>query len=181
MIQFALNMGRALAPPNAIAATALVAAFRVLSLFPKARDYIAQMKFKPPPRFAHGFIVPDGLSPRATLVGRMFPQPFVHTETGERRLDDVLGPGFALIVRSPRAGEIVPKLQDKPWSDLGARVVTMGEGGVTETTSNARLAPFADHVFLLRPDRYVAACIPAADLEEEVAKVGKLFGATFAG
>ena len=179
MIQFALNMGRALAPPNAAAAVALVAAFRALSLFPKARDYIAQMKFKPPPRFAHGFIVPDGRSARATLVGRMFPQPRVMTDTGERRLDDVLGPGFALVVRSPRAAAIAPRLAGKPWSDLGARVVVLGAGGVTEVAPNARLAPFADHVFLLRPDRYVAACIAAAELEEGAAQVRALLAGTF--
>jgi 3-(3-hydroxy-phenyl)propionate hydroxylase len=179
MIQFALNMGRALAPPNAAAAFALVAVFRALSLFPKARDYIAQMKFKPPPRFAQGFIVPDGLSARATLVGRMFPQPRVRTETGERRLDDVLGPGFALVVRSPRAPEIVPRLAGRPWSDLATRVVVMGDGGVTELTPNPRLAPFADHVFLLRPDRYVAACIPVAELDKGVERVRALVAKTF--
>ena len=179
MIQFALNMGRALAPPNAAAALALVAAFRVLSLFPKARDYIAQMKFKPPPRFAQGFIVPDGLSARATLVGRMFPQPRVRGETGERRLDDMLGPGFALVVRSPRAAAIVPRLAGKPWSDLGARIVVMGESGVQEMTPNARLMPFADHVFLLRPDRYVAACIPVADLDKAAEQVQALLSGTF--
>ncbi len=179
MIQFALNMGRALAPPNAASAFALVAAFRVLSLFPRARDYIAQMKFKPPPRFAHGFIVPDGLSARATLVGRMFPQPPVRGETGERRLDDVLGPGFALVVRSPRAGGIVPKLAGKPWSDFGARVVVMGEGGVAELAPNPRLAPFTDHVFLLRPDRYVAACIPVGELDGAAGQVRTLLAGTF--
>jgi 3-(3-hydroxy-phenyl)propionate hydroxylase len=179
MIQFALNMGRALAPPNAVAATALVAAFRVLSLFPKARDYIAQMKFKPPPRFAQGFLLPDGRSARATLVGRMFPQPRVRTETGVCRLDDLLGPGFALVVRSPRAAQIVPKLAEKPWSDLAARVVVMGEGGVQEIAASPRLAPFADHVFLLRPDRYVVACIPVAELGSGVEQVRALIAGTF--
>jgi 3-(3-hydroxy-phenyl)propionate hydroxylase len=180
MIAFALNMGRALAPPNAVAAAALVAAFRALALFPKARDYIAQMKFKPPPRFAQGFIVPDGLSARRTLVGRMFPQPRVLTEDrGERRLDDVMGPGFALVVRSPRASEIVPKLRGTPWSDLGATVVVLGEGGMPEAGGpNPRLAPFADHVFLLRPDRYVAACIPVAELDKGADRVGALLEST---
>ena len=180
MIAFALNMGRALAPPNAFAAAALVAAFRVLSLVPKARDSIAQMKFKPPPRFSQGFIVPDGMSARRTLVGRMFPQPRVLTQDrGERRLDDVLGPGFALVVRSPRAAEIVPRLRGKPWSDLGARVVTLGEGGVSALDApNPRLARFADHVILLRPDRYVAACIPVRDLEKGADRVRALMEST---
>ena len=52
MIEFALNIGRVMSPPNALAAFALEYGFLLLSLFPKARDYIAQMKFKPPPRFS---------------------------------------------------------------------------------------------------------------------------------
>jgi hypothetical protein len=108
----------------------------------------------------------------------MFPQPRVRAETGACRLDDLLGPGFALVVRSPRAAQIVPKLADKPWSDLAARVVVMGEGGVQELEPNARLAPFGDHVFLLRPDRYVAACIPAAELEQGTERLRKLIEST---
>jgi 3-(3-hydroxy-phenyl)propionate hydroxylase len=96
MIDFTLNMGRVLAPPNAAVAWAIENAFRVLSLFPKARDYIAQMRFKPPPRFAQGFVVPDGAGARHTLVGRLFPQPRVETVDGlEVLLDDMLGDGFA--------------------------------------------------------------------------------------
>ncbi len=77
MIEFALAIGRVMRPPNALAAFALEYGFLLLSRFPKARDYIAQMKFKPPPRFAHGFLVPDAAGAKKTLVGRMMPQPRV--------------------------------------------------------------------------------------------------------
>jgi 3-(3-hydroxy-phenyl)propionate hydroxylase len=182
MVQFALNMGRALAPPNAAAAFALVNGFRLLSLLPRARDYIAQMKFKPPPRFSKGFIVPDGVSARHTLVGRLYPQPRVRTQDGrDVRLDDVLGEGFAVLVRSPRAANVVPFLQDKPWSDLGARIVAIGEKPVENAlllielgAPNPRLARYGDHVILLRPDRYVAACIPVDELQKGAERVHKL-------
>jgi 3-(3-hydroxy-phenyl)propionate hydroxylase len=185
MVGFALTIGRVMRPKNALDAFATEQAFRVLSIWPKARDYIAQMKFKPPPRFAHGFIVPDGQPAKTTLVGRMFPQPRVVTAQGEKRLDDVLGPGFALLVRSPRAREIVPKLLQKPWSDLRPRIVVFGkqavEGAVTvsEAAPNPRLANYSDHILLLRPDRYVVACIPAKDLEKGAEKVRKLVAKTF--
>jgi 3-(3-hydroxy-phenyl)propionate hydroxylase len=190
MIQFALNMGRALAPPNALAGWALVTFFRVMALFPKARDYIAQMKFKPPPRFTEGFIVPDGAKPRHTLVGRLFPQPRVRTAEGrEVLLDDVLGPGFSIVVRSPRAEAVLPRLRMKPWTELDARVVVMGDGNAGVGADmvqeigppNPRLAAFSDHVFVLRPDRYVAACINVDTLDDDAAKVAKLVAATFGG
>jgi 3-(3-hydroxy-phenyl)propionate hydroxylase len=182
MIRFALNMGRALAPPNAAAAFALVNGFQLLSLFPRARDYIAQMKFKPPPRFSKGFIVPDGEGARRTLVGRLYPQPRVRTQDGRNvRLDDMLGEGFAVLVRSPRATSVVVALQARPWSDLGARIVAIGQGpvenalSVTELgTPDPRLARYGDHAILLRPDRYVAACIPGDDLQKGAERVRKL-------
>jgi hypothetical protein len=116
----------------------------------------------------------------------MLPQPQVLTDAGERRLDDVLGPGFALLVRSPRAKEIVPKLRGKPWSDLDAHIVVFGretlEGAVSvqDLKPNPRLAAYSDHVLLLRPDRYVAACIPAGDLDRGAEAVEKLVAGTFA-
>jgi 3-(3-hydroxy-phenyl)propionate hydroxylase len=163
MIAFALNMGRVLAPPNAAAAWAIEIAFRALAMFPKARDYIAQMKFKPPPRFAEGFIVPDGAGNRHTLVGRLIPQPRVSADGRECRLDDLLGRGFALVVHSNRPEAVMPALQASPWRDLDATVVVIrpdGSGDVrTLGAADPRLARFCDHLLLLRPDRYVAACM----------------------
>lgn len=185
MVAFALAIGRVIRPRNALNALLTEQAFRILSIWPKARDYIAQMKFKPPPRFAHGFIVPDRKPAKTTLVGRMLPQPRVLTAEGEKRLDDVLGPGFALLVRSPRAATIVPKLLQHPWSDLKPRIVVFGaneiEGAVSvrELGPDPRLADYSDHVLLLRPDRYVAANIPAGDLDKGAEAVGRLIEETF--
>ena len=190
MIEFALKMGRVLAPPSARAAFMTEYGFRALALIPGARDYIAQMKFKPPPRFEQGFIVPDFEGSRRTLVGRLFPQPRVTTQDGgEVLLDDALGPGFAILVRSRRAGTVMPSLALAPWSKLDARCVAMapkggdlpaGVTGVREIgKADRRLARFTDHIFLLRPDRYVAACIPLDDLAEGTLAVGKLIQSTF--
>ena len=170
MIEFALNIGRVLAPPNAAVAWAIENMFRALSLLPDARDYIAQMKFKPPPRFAKGFLVSDGCGARRTLVGRLFPQPRV----GGVLLDDLLGPGFSLIVRSPRAEAIQATLSGAPWSTLSARVVTL-----PLDVGGPRLDRFKDHVFLLRPDRYVAACMRVDDLAQGAERVRALVAATF--
>jgi 3-(3-hydroxy-phenyl)propionate hydroxylase len=175
MIEFALNIGRVLAPPNALAAKAIEYGFLALSAFPKARDYIMQMKFKPPPRFAEGFIVPDGAGARHTLVGRLFPQPRVRGGDGrEVLLDDLLGPGFALVVNSPRAEAIVPLLQGEPWRSLDARAVALPPSAAADP----RLAHYPDHVFLLRPDRYVAASLEADELQKGAEKVRTLIAST---
>ncbi len=190
MIAFALNMGRVLAPPNALAAWAIESLFRLLAYFPKARDYIAQMKFKPPPRFAEGFIVADGVGPKRTLVGRLFPQPRVATGDGrEILLDEVLGDGFSIVLRTSRVHDVVPHLTGRPWSDLHARMVVLGNepagviAGVTAVRevgpANPRLSRFSDHVILLRPDRYVAACIPVGELAQGAERVCDLIEDTY--
>jgi 3-(3-hydroxy-phenyl)propionate hydroxylase len=193
MIEFALNIGRVMSPPNAFAAWMIEQGFRALALYPKARDYIMQMKFKPPPRFAKGFIVPDSESPRRTLVGRMFPQPRVRTaDGGEARLDDVLGPGFAIVLRGARAEALVATLRAAPFAALKANIVVMRpEGDARAAPAGAtvvhdigpaspRVAELSDHIILLRPDRYVAACMTADALEQGAAKIGKLVAGTFA-
>ncbi|MDO8877286.1 MAG: bifunctional 3-(3-hydroxy-phenyl)propionate/3-hydroxycinnamic acid hydroxylase [Pseudolabrys sp.] len=166
MIQFALNMGRVIAPRNAPMAFAIQTLFRVLDLFPAARDYVAQMKFKPPPRFAEGFIVPDGAGHRHTLVGRLYPQPRVRAGGAEVLLDSVLGDGFAILVRSPRPDAVLTLLRAAPWDKLGARIVVLGRDATELGPANPRLARYTDHVILLRPDRYVAACVKVDELVE---------------
>jgi 3-(3-hydroxy-phenyl)propionate hydroxylase len=190
MIGFALNMGRVLAPPNAAAAWLIEQGFRALSLFPRARDYIAQMKFKPPPRFAEGFIVPDGRSARRTPVGRLFPQPRVRGPDGQDGLlDEWLGPGFSAVLYDGDAASI-GALSAQEWPGLDVtRVALLPPGvalatpaGVTVVTQDApdpRLAQFRGHVFLLRPDRYVAACLAPNGWPRGIAAVGALVDATF--
>ncbi len=187
MIVFALNMGRVIAPANAWAAWAIETVFRALAHFPKARDYIAQMKFKPPPRFSAGFLLPDGKSPRQTLVGKLFPQPHIATaEGGHILLDEALGEGFSFVVRSPNAETVLPALARAPFAQLDARVVWLQPeasafaGGMHEIgPPDPRLSGFNDHVFLLRPDRYVAACCTVGDLAQLAPKIDALIGSTF--
>ena len=124
-------------------------------------------------------IVPDGVGPRQTLVGRLYPQPRVMADGREVLLDDILGDGFAILVRSPRAGDILPVLRAAPWSQLGARIVVIGRDVMERGVPNPRLARYGDHVIVLRPDRYVAACVPVDDLACRGENVAKLIAGTF--
>ncbi|MGA7973170.1 MAG: bifunctional 3-(3-hydroxy-phenyl)propionate/3-hydroxycinnamic acid hydroxylase [Pseudolabrys sp.] len=192
MTQLALNIGKVMRPPNALAAFALEYGFLALSRFPKVRDYIAQMKFKPPPRFSQGFVVPDKAGSKKTLVGRMLPQPRVLTANrSEVPLDEALGPGFALLVHSNRPHAAVQALRSGDWGAFMSRCVVMRPDGNDETVpagvtavrvlgaADERLTRFSDHVLLIRPDRYVAACVRVNDLDNGAEAVTKLVEGTF--
>ena len=149
----------------------------ICDYFPAARDYVAQMKFKPPPHLGDGFLMPDGVGDKETLVGRLFPQPIVRADDHDVLLDEVLGLGFAIVVRSPRPEMALTALAAKPWSDIAASILVFGRD-VIELTPNPRLAQYNDHVILLRPDRYVAACIKVDELAAGGEKIAALLRAT---
>lgn len=177
MVRLALRMGRIMSPRNRTVALLTQAAFSLLNLCPPARDYITQMKYKPKPRFSTGFMVPDGRSGSHTLVGRLLPQPTVIMSDGQSvLLDDVLGRGFALVVRTARPEATFGALDQPIWDQLGAsRVAVLPQGSpprhlphvvcVAERDEDFRtaLGRDQDSVILLRPDRYVAACFPLAE------------------
>ena len=192
MIHLALRMGRVMSPPSWLHGALTQAGFRALNLVPPARDYVAQMKYKPPPRFHDGFLVPDGRG-RHSLVGRMLPQPTVRTADGRTvLLDEVLGAGFCLLLRG--APEEFGSLRHPVWDALGARRVAVlplsgavaGAAGVEVVTETgdalgAALSRYAGHALLLRPDRYVAAAVPLAGPDAAADAVAALLAATWAG
>ena len=95
LIQMAVTMGRVMMPTSAINALVTQWGMRALSLYPPARDYVMQMKYKPKPRFDDGLIV-HGIG--AELCGRMFLQPAVETEDSRLvPLDEMLGSGFSMV------------------------------------------------------------------------------------
>jgi 3-(3-hydroxy-phenyl)propionate hydroxylase len=95
MTQLAIRMGQVMMPRSRLQAFAVQTFFRVLALYPAARSYFAEMKYKPKPRFHRGFLLAEG--PTKSLIGRLFPQSVVMTRAGVAMLDDVLGDGFALL------------------------------------------------------------------------------------
>jgi 3-(3-hydroxy-phenyl)propionate hydroxylase len=97
----------------------------------------------PPAGFAVGFLLAG-----APGAGEVFPQPWATADGQTLRLDDVLGPGFWLISRTPLAGSRLPY-----------RLVSVG-------LDDARLVPFRSNLsvwlerrnadaVLVRPDRCV--------------------------
>ena len=208
MIRLALRLGRVFSPRSHLDAFLQRTFFRSLRLIPPLHDYVAQMKYKPKPRFRDGFLVPDGRSQRATLVGRMLPQPLVRLPDGhELLLDDVIGNRFALLVRTSdpaasfaglgqpiwdqldvaRVALVPPGTPQTPISgvtivtevgvtEVGVSEVGVSEVGVSEVGTGLAqvLARLGDCALLLRPDHYVAACLPLDKTETGAAQVATL-------
>ena len=191
MIQLALRMGRIMSPPSWRHGAATQAGLLALNLVPPARDYVAQMKFKPPPRFHQGFLLPDGRG-RHSMIGRLLPQPLVRTAGGGSvLLDEVLGHRFVLLLRTADPAAGFARLRQPVWDRLGAiRLAAMPDGAalaegpwlaVSETDGALAkaLSRYDGCALLLRPDHYVAAAVPLAAAEAAARAVDALLASTW--
>ncbi len=142
---------------------------RIMKRFPAVTDYLLAMKFKPRPRYAEGlFIEVDPVPLVGSLVGEMLPNPSLSDAASEaRRLDDLLGNGFALIAQQPSTWAWLRGSADELWTRLGSsRVDLSGAGLFTDPTAAAPLRTHRDQVLLVRPDRYVAGAFTPAQAVE---------------
>jgi len=190
MVEFATRMGRMYKAKSPLTERVRNTVFRGAQKVPGARDYILQMKYKPVPRYTEGLVVGGTRAERGSLVGRPFPQPLVWTAAGEGpRLDDVLGSRIAVLGLVPDAARALsarttgrlraqggvlaqvkpPKVYQRdsaePADPAAVIEVFDNDGGLRDLL----LARPADEVYVLRPDRYVAAACRAADLDRVLA------------
>jgi 3-(3-hydroxy-phenyl)propionate hydroxylase len=192
MVQLAVAMGDIVMPQgerDIAFRTSLVA---WMDRFPAARDFIVTMKFKPPPRYDTGAFVDLDSQPFAgSLVGQMMPQPLVHTgDGGAARLDDVIGPGFALIAQQEEPAAAMAALRDRLWPALQPALVAIYADpptnnlppilpGITTLVPEpgpalAALRAHRDQIILVRPDRYVAAAFWPGDAEATIEAFNRL-------
>jgi 3-(3-hydroxy-phenyl)propionate hydroxylase len=194
MVHLALRMGRVMSPRSRLHGALVQSAFRALKLWPAAADYVAQMKYKPKPRFTAGFLLPDGTG-RQELVGRLLPQPVIaDAQAGRHLLDEELGRGFALLIRGEGAEQRFAALTQPIWTRLAARRIALLPAGATSTPTDGvttifeteqgladTLRHLPDCALLLRPDRYVAAIIRLADPAAASSALEQLLAATWLG
>ena len=184
MIDLADLFGAVLSQRNRFVAWMRDRFFLSIKNIPRVRDYVLQMKFKPMPRFTEGIVQDSGDAVRDQIVGRMFIQPHVEREPGRtQRLDDIVGPRFALL--SGRSDALAKSAPGQPAKrarlgcdhHVGVRsrsvrgegccdVPPVPSGTVIEDAENALHFWFearkVDWV-LIRPDRFIAAAGVGAD------------------
>jgi 3-(3-hydroxy-phenyl)propionate hydroxylase len=192
MTQLAIRMGRVMMPRGRVQALALQTFFRALALYPAARAYFAEMKYKPKPRFHRGFLLAATSAPGRSLVGRLFPQPLVMTAGGLALLDDVLGDGFALLAPPGTPPHALATISPGAGGGLPIRAVAIldkEDAATVEAPAVAArdlrgelaglLAGRPPGLYLLRPDRYVAAFFPLPEISSAADAIAKLVRGTW--
>ena len=189
MTRLAIRMGYVMMPRGRLQAFAVRTFFRALALYPAARSYFAEMKYKPKPKFQRGFLINPGnaAASRQSLVGKLFPQALVMTASGFALLDDVLGDGFALVAPPGTPPAMLEKATRKETTGLPIRAVAVLDREDAAAAAPpivaardlrgdlaALLAGSPAGVYLLRPDRYVAAFFPAGDIESAPGAIATL-------
>ncbi|MEO8806385.1 MAG: bifunctional 3-(3-hydroxy-phenyl)propionate/3-hydroxycinnamic acid hydroxylase [Burkholderiaceae bacterium] len=174
MIDLADTFGAMLMPTSRVKAWLRDSFFTGVRLLPGIRDYVLQMRFKPMPTYLNGVLVRE---PGTDAVGKMLIQPDVEDASGQRRkLDDVLGPWFALLgwQTDPQAGlsaedgafwhalgaRFVQVQRARSGDRPGARLLAANGTECVEDVDNHLADWFAANpgqVVVLRPDRYIAA------------------------
>jgi 3-(3-hydroxy-phenyl)propionate hydroxylase len=169
LIQMAVKMGHVMMPRSPANALLVQSVFRLLGLYRPARDYVMQMKYKPQPQFQHGLLAGDA---GAGLRGRMLPQPLVELPDGTKvLLDQVLGKGFAVIELDDGALPLAAPRDDRILEARLVRVIPRDhrfvEGRDASIPQVRDVAGVLGGLFarnqvrgaIIRPDRYVAACL----------------------
>ncbi|MET7397190.1 bifunctional 3-(3-hydroxy-phenyl)propionate/3-hydroxycinnamic acid hydroxylase [Dactylosporangium sp. NPDC005572] len=180
MIDLSTWVGRAVSVTNRLGAAVRNGFFRTISAVPSAKSYIVTMRFKPMPTMTDGALTKVGVHSEPSPVGRMFIQPTVSTRTSPSvKLDDALGPWFALITwnndpcaildddaRARLARTGVRLVWARPavqlhWTEVGPvnpDVLVIGDlDGSLKRWFDAR----PESVLLIRPDRIVGGAGPA--------------------
>jgi 3-(3-hydroxy-phenyl)propionate hydroxylase len=192
MIQLALRMGKVMMPRTSANALALQATFRLLGLFPPIQTYFAEMKYKPKPRFASGFLLRGGNDGVARLIGGLFPQPELRSANQTALLDEFLGTGFALLATPQTPASLFERLPVELWAPLRIqRVAVRLAADATPATPDVVIlrdpsGAFANSMkdvppglFLIRPDHYVATFLRAEQMEHDLRAVNELMDRTW--
>ncbi|NUT31715.1 MAG: bifunctional 3-(3-hydroxy-phenyl)propionate/3-hydroxycinnamic acid hydroxylase [Hamadaea sp.] len=189
MVRYSQRLGEVVMTTRKGRALLRDAVVRMLLATPPGRRYLTQMRFRPDARQRDGYVF--GAHP---LTGTLLPQPRVLQPPHLRPvpLDDVLGPGFAVL------GVEVPAtawdaLDTPGWSSLTTPIrrvdvvlddrlpraegdrhaMADADGALRQALHTAR-----NRFVLVKPDRYVAAVMDPAGVRDVGARLGER-GLTF--
>ncbi|MAT88216.1 MAG: monooxygenase [Aestuariivita sp.] len=174
MITLARRMGQVMMPNSALQGFILRGLFHATKFFPPVRDYFAQMKFKPKPRFGSGMIWPDPFKVSDTLIGQMLCQPIVETIDAEHFLLDALLPDQPIVLIYAECPEkMLNKTAFEHFENLGAALFGVTPEYIKPVEAQFPIVRdrekffskkpykhYLDHILLIRRDRYIAASAP---------------------
>lgn len=148
------------------------------TFIPSIRRYFAEMRYIPKPFLQKGVVVNPPARRDGSIVGRLLPAPEVRAADKTGLLDDVIGPGWALV------GVNIPRAEKRPasplWDDLEVSWTTIAAAGgdADATLLDGRfdeiLAVHSGEWLLVRPDRIVAAAGRADELPHLVGKLAAI-------
>ena len=169
LIRLSTFLGNVVMPTSKARARLRDGAFRGIQTLPIVREYLTEARIKPPPHYRQGFFHFNSTKESRKLSGLMLPQPEITTSTGRHvLLDEILGPGFALLRLHNAPEAAFANLRSPLWKRLGVRFVA-----IQERSLNTQLFPSLspDLFVLVRPDRYIYGVFREGQEEEFVARL----------
>lgn len=151
MIGFSRFLGAIIMPTVRTVAGFRDAIFGLINSLPAMRKYLSEAGIKPAPRYRQGFFQREQGRVSRALSGLMLSQPEISTPGGQHMLlDDILGPGFALLRLNSTSAQPFAPIEDLPvWQRLKTRLLTVSG------TFRDVLPADEDLYVLVRPDRYI--------------------------
>jgi 3-(3-hydroxy-phenyl)propionate hydroxylase len=186
-VEFSVRLGRVMMSRSALVAKVRDRLIRTGTHLPAVDRYLSENRFKPTAHYTGGAVLPARVDDDG-LVGRMLPQPQVLAANGRTvRLDDVLGPGFALLAVNPDRAPSWPPVA-AVWGQLGTRFVEVLLDDRSPRGHDHRVTTVADvdgtltrvlnrvrgRLLLVRPDRFIAAVLPV-DVDGAAGDISRLF------
>jgi 3-(3-hydroxy-phenyl)propionate hydroxylase len=188
MIDLSTMVGRVISPTNRRVAALRDRVIHAASVVPSLKRYVLEMRFKPMPRYQQGAVFHGDSDAESSPTGTLFIQPRVDTrDTQNVLLDDVVGPGFAVLCWSNNLRAVLGDKAFDRWKALGANFIEArpmtqlhwpGHDDPDVTVIGDRTGAlkswfdaYTDSVLFLRPDRCIAgACIAqrAPELSESL-------------
>lgn len=174
MLDTSVQMGRVVLTGSRPMAMLRDRVFRALDHIPRAQRFIRNFEFKPRPLLSRGFMLGGSRAHRQAPEGTYFPQPRVGAPGGQVvRLDELLGPGFAVLVH-PDTRETARRGAQQLAESLGARCLRIipprsgqAQPGEVVDTEGKLDAWFREHkveIAVLRPDRYLYGAVRGSHL-----------------
>lgn len=174
MVDYAVALGEIVMPSKVLDESAKEAI--VANLTDGAPSGSSSLKLRPKPeaRYQKGWRMPANVPSGQGLTGRPFPQISVRTMSGKTcLLDDVLGPDFALVALGKAALDLLADQKDLDAIPLPLQQLALcfdnpvSDQGMIDTVlvqgPDFGLRIQSGSIFLIRPDRFIAAHWPPGE------------------